>query len=508
SQNASQILWSLTHAMREDARRRFVFGFTIENTRMRLWFASRQAIGRVAGFFLRILYAERHALGFDETIVRLPPGEGESDVPYEIEVGGKWYRTQRLISAIGAESIRGRGTRVWEVKELDGPGGVEIGPCMVLKDGWPDYDRDREEVIHEKILDAAEKSGQVETLKKHMLTVHAACDVLVEGNVDDTLAVICRGEAPPYGETLEVKKDLEAKKTVHEDHPLQGAMPRPSDEIGKHFAYHRKVHHRIIFEEVGTTIMESGTVSFAFGILQEVVEALRALHSCGWVHRDISVGNILIVDDVAKLADLEYAKAETDRRTHDLRTGTAFFMAVEVEAGTYLHGRASHGILRTILEEDTVGTEEAGPLDKKAAAKRRRSDQDDNAEDNAQSDSFPVHVLGPRPAVRVVRQRPFRHNPLHDLEFVLWLGLYVLFCSIFKRFADPYTADEQWIDYMKRRKAVAAKLFNSQIFRYQVVSTSTVFSEQLPGLHPQLQKICLVLEAFCELLVSRYAEVE
>ncbi|EKM48776.1 uncharacterized protein PHACADRAFT_132196 [Phanerochaete carnosa HHB-10118-sp] len=168
--NASQILWSLTHAMREDARRRFVFGFTIENTRMRLWFASRQvvlasypendfttAIGRVAGFFLRILYAERHALGFDETIVRLPPGEGESDVPYEIEVGGKWYRTQRLISAIGAESIRGRGTRVWEVKELDGPGGVEIGPCMVLKDGWPDYDRDREEVIHEKILDAAER---------------------------------------------------------------------------------------------------------------------------------------------------------------------------------------------------------------------------------------------------------------------------------------------------------------------------------------------------------------
>lgn len=180
-------------------------------------FIDIQAIGRVAGFFLRILYAERHALGLDETIVRLPLGEGQSDVPYEIEVDGKWYRTKRLISAVGAESIRGRGTRVWEVRELDGPRGEEIGNSMVLKDGWPDYDRDREEVIHDKILDAAEKNGQLEALKKHLLTVRAACDILVEGKVDDTLAVICRGEAPPYGEILEVKKDLEAKKTVHED---------------------------------------------------------------------------------------------------------------------------------------------------------------------------------------------------------------------------------------------------------------------------------------------------
>lgn len=45
----------------------------------------------------------------------------------------------------------------------------------------------------------------------------------------------------------------------------------------RHFAYHRKVHHRIIFEEVGTTIMESETVSYAFGILQEVVEGMLTL---------------------------------------------------------------------------------------------------------------------------------------------------------------------------------------------------------------------------------------
>lgn len=41
AQNLEKILWNLTHTMREDARRRFTFGFTIENTYMRLWYASR-----------------------------------------------------------------------------------------------------------------------------------------------------------------------------------------------------------------------------------------------------------------------------------------------------------------------------------------------------------------------------------------------------------------------------------------------------------------------------------
>lgn len=34
-------MWSLNHVMRESMRRRFVFGYTIENVKMRLWFLSR-----------------------------------------------------------------------------------------------------------------------------------------------------------------------------------------------------------------------------------------------------------------------------------------------------------------------------------------------------------------------------------------------------------------------------------------------------------------------------------
>lgn len=37
-------MWSMNHVMRESLRRRFVFGYTIEDTNMRLWFLSRSDV--------------------------------------------------------------------------------------------------------------------------------------------------------------------------------------------------------------------------------------------------------------------------------------------------------------------------------------------------------------------------------------------------------------------------------------------------------------------------------
>ena len=43
--------------------------------------------------------------------------------------------------------------------------------------------------------------------------------------------------------------------------------------------------------------------------------------SYGWVHRDVSTGNILIDgNDEVRLADLEYAKRLNDTSSHDVRT--------------------------------------------------------------------------------------------------------------------------------------------------------------------------------------------
>ena len=48
--------------------------------------------------------------------------------------------------------------------------------------------------------------------------------------------------------------------------------------------------------------------------------ALDILHKLGWVHRDVSSGNILVVGNQVKLADFEYAKREGDTSVHGTRT--------------------------------------------------------------------------------------------------------------------------------------------------------------------------------------------
>lgn len=44
------------------------------------------------------------------------------------------------------------------------------------------------------------------------------------------------------------------------------------------------------------------------------------MHELGWVHRDISYGNILIVGTMGKITDFEYAKEEMNMSTHGIRT--------------------------------------------------------------------------------------------------------------------------------------------------------------------------------------------
>ena len=44
------------------------------------------------------------------------------------------------------------------------------------------------------------------------------------------------------------------------------------------------------------------------------------MHKYGWVHRDVSSGNILVVDGVVKISDLEYAKKMEDETSHNGRS--------------------------------------------------------------------------------------------------------------------------------------------------------------------------------------------
>ncbi|EEB98744.1 hypothetical protein MPER_01698, partial [Moniliophthora perniciosa FA553] len=106
--------------------------------------------------------------------------------------------------------------------------------------------------------------------------------------------------------------------------------------------YEGKVHCRILMEYAGEPISKVTDLKTLMICLGQVVKALEYMYSAGYVHRDISIGNILYseVDGriIARLGDLEYAKqVSVPSEPHrDLKTGTPHFIACEVENGEYL----------------------------------------------------------------------------------------------------------------------------------------------------------------------------
>ncbi|KAF7799154.1 hypothetical protein EIP86_010385 [Pleurotus ostreatoroseus] len=158
--NVSKVTQSMANCIRQDPRRRFVFGFTIENCDMKLWYCDRrnilasQPFNFVTGhltlvhFFLSVLYAEPHQLGWDDTMKLLPDG-----LNYDITVrsGGqnRTYRTQKLLADKGSRYVIGKGTRVWRAVLIEDED--EKGPPIALKDCWVALSRTREGEILRQI---------------------------------------------------------------------------------------------------------------------------------------------------------------------------------------------------------------------------------------------------------------------------------------------------------------------------------------------------------------------
>lgn len=91
------------------------------------------------------------------------------------------FKTKRLLSDSGAKPVRGHGTRVWAVQEIEN--GEVSGPIMVLKDCWINSDRRREGSTTREIVSKIEDGGDV---RQHFLTVIVDGDVYVGDRPDYT----------------------------------------------------------------------------------------------------------------------------------------------------------------------------------------------------------------------------------------------------------------------------------------------------------------------------------
>ncbi|KAI6046783.1 hypothetical protein EDC04DRAFT_1249500 [Pisolithus marmoratus] len=474
--NDKQVVWSLYHIMRSDPCRRATFGVTIENTKLRFWFTCR-AVTLVSKtfdffsepehliyFFCSLAFASDHELGWDPTIRRVCVGDKtQYDITVTTDEGKVLvYETTRVISNFGADALIGRGTRIFEVylKSHDGKPVKDAEPA-VLKDWWRDSDRDREDRILEQIFaDLRNHKGieQADEARKYFLTVLAAGNVMVDGKIDGTDSLLRMFNLPTDCTWYPLPAD-ELQQPI----PTRTGVGRvPSFPwvviSAKRSQVDHRTHCRLVFKEVGYPIYEFRRLDTMFETLQDAHKALQLLHSVGWVHRDVSPGNILRVGKLGKLADLEYAK-RLDSHVHEVRTGTLGFMACEVVAQDYLF----HALASVIFNDDDQSNEDI--------------------------------EINERLEVNKDPEIPFKFNPLHDMESIWWIQVWILYYHVDRQGGQP--SSEQTKCFHKLFPAWLDPRIEALLGYMKIHALPTSFQRVAPSvasMHVELRKAYFVSE--------------
>ncbi|CEL60446.1 hypothetical protein RSOLAG1IB_09652 [Rhizoctonia solani AG-1 IB] len=420
-----KVMWSMHHIMRNDPCRRFVHGLTCEDTKARLWFNNRCDVivseefdlnkdwKSLVRIVLSILLANPIQLGYDPSIKIAPPTgtEPSYDITvYNPDTGETTiYRTTGMLSDIGVDSMVGRGTRVWKVQKL--VNGVPTLPEYVLKDTWVYADREAEHIMLIEIREEQPSYAQ------HFLTPldygYVPLDPnlpSVPDNTDNMLGG--RKSLRPTGKVIELRGRapsaaalcLKTSSTTRDSVGCFDEVPSSPQGGFRDFGYlskHPRRHYRIVFEECGAPVHDLRKFKDIFVAIQGGWRGLHAVHISKRVHRDVSSGNILLVPASGSLqergviTDLEYAKVIRDTSmSHDVKTGTATFMATEVAA----------------MEHKRLGLLQASNL---AALTLEELDLIKQGKEG----SPPLEPTLP----------PFRHNALHDMESIWWLCIWVIF---------------------------------------------------------------------------------
>ncbi|KAJ3760773.1 hypothetical protein EV360DRAFT_39112 [Lentinula raphanica] len=490
--DVGKLIYDMTQILSLDPCRRFTFGTTIEDCSTRLWFLSHATLLKTKPFdfmrdrrqlvhlFLSLAFATPTKMGWDPTIT-FDHMSNANRRQYKIEVAGKSYTTLRVLSDIAADSPLGRATRVWKVKD-------DEGNLHVLKDVWLDQSRTEEHLIREEILKAVEglEDGErfAELLKKYMLTPIAYGKVRVDGLPDDTTDVMLAGYLPVEDEMVPLKPPV----TVPSRNTRQSTgMSLPSDkdcisspavEADEH---HRRYHYRVVFKEYATTLYEEKSCDNIFHAIADVVKALWIIHKAGWVHRDISGGNVYWYqkEQVGLIGDFEYARVITGGAHHDVRTGTPFFMAAETLAQKYQFKK----------EDQLSDTEE-----------------EDSPPDFGNTWANKQLVRDPLASAQVSENTvAFYHNPLHDLESVWWIIIYIFF------FNDDAGSQSIVPDARQSRQYHMERLFNGELenlARFPFLKEPDGLNEARQYLSTSFESALDLLEKFRTILKSAYRKFE
>ncbi|KAF9811597.1 hypothetical protein IEO21_06522 [Rhodonia placenta] len=363
------------------------------------------------------MYASPSGLGWDTTMRCVTNGAEVDDgsTRYDIDVRSSdgtttTYRTIRLLSDTGSEYLRGKGTRVWLVRKMED--GVECGEPLVLKDSWVDSNLQTEGDNLHTIRNCETDPPTGDLLDKYLLTVSCHGKVYVDGKLDHTLC---------------------------------------------HLSDPKALHTRLRFRLQTSLYPPGATVKTL---------ALQLLHRRGWVHCDISTGNIMVMRKdgvlIVKLVDLELAESMAGQHKLCHYIGTPGFIAEEVAAHRYTHGGGR------------LGESTEKPI--------------------------PVSMIN---AI-------FRYNPLHDLESIWWVAYYYIYRRIVVSVdGTPVLADdESQREWPCEARHCARRTFYDRSVRSHMLSQYLPIADLYCCLHKSVLGIAKVIQKLKRRLVEVYFEAE
>lgn len=229
-----------------------------------------------------------------------------------------------------------RATRVWKAVNVS-------GTKVALKDAWIDDDRSMEhEIQHRMLEDVKAELGEeiMNDVRKHLLIHLGACKIKIDGKEDNTKNFIMRGgEGPSFDRRfplIQYRPEWRMQSTGSSSATDTTSQLATDSTVPKQTCLCHRVHYRIAFKEVAQPIDMETKLSHVFLVLRDVTQGkillfpqhytkhdfivLEHIHKAGWVHRDISAGNIHYYRDRGLLGDLEYAKKMGTDATHEVRT--------------------------------------------------------------------------------------------------------------------------------------------------------------------------------------------
>ncbi|TWU70363.1 hypothetical protein ED733_000050, partial [Metarhizium rileyi] len=341
--------------------RRFVLGFTLCGSLMRIWefdrlggvaseqFSINKADGalRFVTTILGFLCMDEEMLGFDPTII------ASGDEQYiDIERNDK---TERLVIdevMKRARCVAGRATVCWRAHRKEDP-----QTPLVIKDSWQYLDRDEEGELlrvatskgvanvaryyhHETVCVRNADDDIQENIRKGLdvtkATNYRSGRAMLQSSANVNVSILRKARSSSAG----VKRP--SSDTSASLPPAKRSRPTSPSKADSEQLPNR-VHRRVIVRDYGKPIYKASSRVALLSALEGCIEGHELLHKAGLLHRDISINNLMVNEDERNpswrsfLIDLDLAIIEQREIASGAKgkTGTRAFMAIGALLGQH-----------------------------------------------------------------------------------------------------------------------------------------------------------------------------